>query len=82
MDPPKKIKKVEVIIEKGERWIDGINFYDQQGISNTHGILESVRDFIRSDPFHRFRHPIKKGDGRAEVFEIADDELLIGCKLD
>ena len=28
--PSKKITKVEVIIEKGEKWIDGINFYHQQ----------------------------------------------------
>ncbi len=66
-DPKKKISKVEVIIYSNEDSILRINFYSGQ---------ETLVNVGADDWF------VKKYGGRVEIFEIADDEQLIGCELD
>ena len=67
-DPAKKITKIEVIIHKYDSDILSIDFY------HYHQALVSVK---YSDDWY-----IEDYRGRVEVFNIADDEQLIGCKLD
>ncbi len=65
-DRAKKITKIECIIENNEWNILQINFY--------HGEERLVAVFW-SDNF------VKRDGARVEVFEIAEDEQLIGCEL-
>ena len=64
----KKITRIEHIIQKNETIILRINFYNQQQRLVKVGCTDdsSVADV----------------SGRREVFEIAEDEQLIGCKID
>jgi len=66
-DPDKKITRIESIIDNNENKIIHINFYHWTER------LVAVGD---SDYLHNL---IVKG--RIEVFEMAEDEKLIGCKL-
>ena len=66
-DPAKKISQVEVIISKDGTNIIKINFYH-------HG--ERLVAVGCSD------EDVVLFGGRVEVFEIADNEQLIGCELD
>ena len=65
-DPTKKITKIEVIIYKHEKMIMQINFYHHQQRLVKVGYGDGG---------------VKTWGGRVELFEIADDEQLIGCKL-
>ena len=67
-EPNKKITKVECIINKDELWITLINFYSGQETLVQVGM--------------KYDHDVMKYGGRVEVFEIEDDEQLIGCELD
>jgi hypothetical protein len=67
-DPFKKITRVEVIINKDEDLIIRINFYSGKET------LVKVGTFDNSY--------VETFGLRVESFEIADDEQLIGCKLD
>ena len=66
-DPAKKVTRIETIIDKNEIWFMQINFYHHQKRLVSVG---DNNDYVR------------ECGGRKEVFEIADDEHLIGCKLD
>ena len=66
-DPAKKITKVEAFISQSENFINQINFFHHEERLVRMGMTDSV---------------VKKEFGRREVFEIADDEQLIGCRLD
>jgi hypothetical protein len=66
-DPSKKITKVEVMICLYEKWLYQINFYhQQQRLVSVGSSDDDAKDYII----------------RREVFEIADDEQLVGCELD
>ncbi len=65
-DPSKKITKIECIISKLSNWIYEINFY--------HGEKRLVE--VHTDA--KFAAIF---DEKVEVFEIAEDEQLIGCEL-
>ena len=67
-DPAKKITRVEVIIFRDEKDIIRINFY--------HHAERLVAVGGKNDEY------VERHGGRVEVFKIADDEQLIGCKLD
>ena len=69
-NPSKKITKVECIIKKCEDWIIQINFFS--GKQKLVNVGYSDYDVARMIGVV----------GRKEVFEIADDEQLIGCELD
>ena len=66
-DPSKKITKIECILGKNEQKIRQINFYHHEERLAKVGLLDG---------------DLKMRAGRREVFEIADDEQLIGCDLD
>ena len=66
-DPNKKITKVECIFEKTGYGFLQINFYSGQ---------ETLVQVGASDD-----RVIKRYGGRVEIFEIEDDEQLIGCEL-
>ena len=65
-DPTKKITRIECIFAKNEQTIYQINFYHHQQRLVAVGINDDL---------------IKAHGGRREVFEIGEDEQLIGCKL-
>ena len=67
-DPTKKITRVETMIDMHEDVILRINFYH-------HG-ERLVAVGLRKDA------DVEVRGGRVEVFDIADDEQLIGCKFD
>ena len=68
-EPSKKITRVECIITEYEREIVQINFYhDGERLVMVGKNDDEVKEH--------------GGDGRKEVFEIAEDEQLIGCELD
>ncbi len=67
-DPNKKITKVECIINKSTQYIMRINFYTGQ-----------KRLVLVGNDYDDY---VKEYGGRIEIFEIADDEQLIGCELD
>ena len=67
-DLSKKITKIESIINKFETMICQINFYH-----NGERLVEVGRT---GESF------VSKHGGRVEVFDIAEDEQLIGCELD
>ena len=64
-DPKKKITQIEVFIHKYECMINSINFYHHQQRLVSVGTGKSV----------------KTHEGRVEVFDIAEDEQLVGCEL-
>ena len=66
-DPTKKITRVRVIISKGEIFFNQISFYHHQERLVTVGWSDQM---------------VKKEKGRMVIFNIADDEQLIGCELD
>ena len=66
-DPAKKITRVECFIDTDEESFDKISFYSEQQRLYTIGDSEDEE---------------KLNDNRKEVFDIADDEVLIGCELD
>ena len=65
-DPTKNITKVEVIIHKSELFNCQTNFYHHE---------ERLVAVGRSDDY------ANKFGARKEIFNIADDEQLIGCEL-
>jgi hypothetical protein len=65
-DPSKKITRIECIIDKNERCFLQINFY--------HHTERLVAVGEEDDDYWL----VWEG-GRREVFEIADDEVLMGC---
>ena len=65
-DPDKKITRVECIIHRRESAIAQINFYSG---------LETLVKVGYSDPI------VMKHGGRVELFDIDDDEQLIGAEL-
>ena len=69
-DPTKKITKVDHIIHRHEDRIMQMNFYHNEERLVAVGETEEVVDRSGRVVF-----------GRREVFEIADDEQLIGCEL-
>ncbi len=67
-DPTKKITKVECIIQRYEHLILQINLYSgKERLIQVVGYSDGI---------------VERWGGRVETFEIADDEQLIGCKLD
>jgi hypothetical protein len=68
-DPKKKITEIEVIISKDEYTVDQINFYENEEIL--------VQTMMSNDEFWKYG-----SSGRKEVFRIAQDEKLIGCKIE
>ena len=66
-DPAKKITRIEVIISKYEADIFQINFFHHQQRLVIVGFEDNMLD---------------KFGGRKEVFDIADNEQLLGCELD
>ena len=67
-DPTKKITRIEVFILKYELNIDQINFCCDEQILVMVGGTNNVFEVL-------------KNGGRVEIFEIAEDEQLIGCEL-
>jgi hypothetical protein len=65
-DPAKKITKVECIIDDSLHFVEQINFYSYKEILVRVGWTEEVGKYY----------------GGKEVFDIAEDEQLIGCELD
>ena len=70
-DPAKKITRVQCIIGKDEYAIIQINFYHK---------YERLVTVLGSDT-DVWVVKLDGGAGRREVFEIGDDEQLIGCRL-
>ena len=66
-DPSEKITSVEVRINSSENRITRIGFY--------HNEERLVAMGLSDDWLHKW-------GGRSEVFDIADDEQLIGCELE
>ena len=67
LDPSKKITRIECIIDKNERCFLQINFYHH---------TERLVAVGKHDDY------VKKNGKRKEVFDIAEDEQIIGCELD
>ena len=66
-DPAKKITRVECFIDLFEENLDQINFY-----SGTERLVNVGMDDDCHNDYER----------RKEIFEIAADEVLIGCEID
>ena len=66
-DPSKKITKIEVIIDRDEYIMCQIHFYHKEEII-----------VVVGDDDHEW---VKSRGVKKEVFEIADDEQLMGCRL-
>ena len=69
-DPTKKITRIECIIPEDEYWIFQIHFYHHQ-----ERLVALGKGLNENDIFKDYGE-------RVEVFEIGDDEQLIGCDLD
>ena len=67
-NPSKKITRIECIIDRYENWINQMKFYHHGKRLVTVGIDDDDVKY--------------SGAERVEVFSIAEDEQLIGCKLD